>query len=155
MIRITRETDYAVVLLSRLCLRGSAVTTARELAQRVGLPLPMVSKILKALARGGLLVSHRGAKGGYSLAARAEEISVRDVIEALEGPIGITECSSSPGACDQEPLCPVRSRWQEISGAVTRYLERISISDLAGPASEPMLQLSGNPPAGGPAGPLT
>ena len=131
MIRITRETDYGIVLLSHLS-NGQAqqIHTARGLSTVAGLPLPMVSKILKALARSGLLVSHRGAKGGYSLARRPEDVSVGDVIGALEGPVGITECASSPGSCDQESTCPISSRWQEISETVREYLERIPITHL-------------------------
>ena len=94
MIRITRETDYGIVLLSRLASQPKeGIHTARDLATWAGLPYPMASKILKALARQGVLVSQRGARGGYSLAHRPEEISVGDVISALEGPFGITECA--------------------------------------------------------------
>jgi FeS assembly SUF system regulator len=131
VIRITRETDYGIVLLSHLSLGPAhAIHTARGLAGVASLPLPMVSKILKALARSGLLVSHRGAKGGYSLARQPDDVSVGDVIRALEGPVGITECASSPGSCEQESTCPIRSRWQEISEAVRDYLERIPITHL-------------------------
>ncbi len=142
MIRITRETDYGIVLLSRLASRSeSGVLTARNLATSAGLPYPMVSKILKALARAGLLTSQRGAKGGYTLAHLPEEVSVGDVIEALEGPIGITECASLPGSCWHEPVCPVRSRLQEISGAVREFLLRIPLSDLLCPSPLPLIHI--------------
>ena len=142
MIRITRETDYGIVLLSHLASGpNDRIQTARDLSSWSGLPLPMVSKILKALARAGILLSHRGAKGGYSLARRPEEGSVGDVIRALEGPVGITECASTPGSCDQEGICPIRCRWQEISGAVREFLERIPISQLI--HSTPLPQIEG------------
>ena len=142
MIRITRETDYGIVLLSRLASRSeSGVLTARNLATSAGLPYPMVSKILKALARAGLLASRRGAKGGYTLAHPPEEISMGDVIEALEGPIGITECASLPGSCKLEPVCPVRSRLQEISGAMRELLVRIPLSDLQCPSPSPLIHI--------------
>ncbi len=142
MIRITRETDYGIVLLSHLASASkSGVLTARDLATWTGLPHPMVSKILKALARAGLLASRRGAKGGYTLARPPEEISLGDVIEALEGPIGITECASLPGSCEHEPVCPVRSRLQEISGAVREFLVRIPLSDLQCPFPSPLIHL--------------
>jgi FeS assembly SUF system regulator len=146
VIRITRETDYGIVLLSKLA-GGPAdeVQTARDLSSWSGLPLPMVSKILKALARSGVLASHRGAKGGYSLARRPEEVSVGDVIRALEGPVGITECASSPGSCDQEPVCPIRCRWQEISGVVRHYLENIPLSHLIRPVPLPAIRLVTGP----------
>jgi FeS assembly SUF system regulator len=109
------------------------VHTAKNAAHQSKLPLPMASKILKALAKGGLLVSHRGVKGGYRLAAAAERISIADVIQALEGPIGITECSYNPGRCEQEGSCPVQTNWQRISVAMRDALDRIPLSDMATP----------------------
>jgi Rrf2 family protein len=106
------------------------VHTAKHAAQQSHIPLPMASKILKALAKGGLLVSQRGVKGGYRLAASAEKISIADVIQTLEGPIGITECSFNPGACEQEGSCPVQSNWQRISLAMRDALGRIPLSDM-------------------------
>jgi Rrf2 family protein len=107
--------------------------TAKDAAKHSGIPLPMASKILKSLARRGLLASHRGVKGGYSLAVTPDTISLGDVIEALEGPIGITECSHTPGACEQEPCCPVRSNWLRISVTVKEALDRIPLSAMASP----------------------
>jgi Rrf2 family protein len=94
MIRITREADYGILLDDRSGARDGQPRSAAALAQQRRLPLPMVSKILKALARAGLLNSQRGAQGGYSLARPAKEISAADIISALEGPIAITECSA-------------------------------------------------------------
>jgi FeS assembly SUF system regulator len=132
MIRITRQTDYGILLLSQMASRPlSEVHTAKHAAQQSGIPLPMASKILKALAKGGLLVSHRGVKGGYTLATSAERISIGDVIQALEGPIGITECSSSPGTCEREGSCPVQTNWKRISVAMRDALDRIPLSDMA------------------------
>lgn len=134
MIRITRQTDYGILLLSHMAgCPAEEVHTAKQAALHSRIPLPMASKILKALARAGLLVSHRGVKGGYSLAASAEKISIADVIQALEGPIGITECSFNPGACEQEGTCPVQSNWQRISLAMRDALDRIPLSDMALP----------------------
>jgi Rrf2 family protein len=109
------------------------VHTAKHAAQQSKIPLPMTSKILKALAKGGLLVSQRGVKGGYRLAATADKISIGDVIQALEGPFGITECSFNPGACEQEGSCPVQSNWKRISVAMLDALDRIPLSDLVTP----------------------
>ena len=80
-----------------------------------------------------LLISHRGVKGGYSLARAAEKISVADIIEVLEGPVGFTECYSTPGCCELEPSCTVRSNSQVISRALRRTLEEIRLSDLIKP----------------------
>ena len=104
-----------------------------EVAAEAGLPLPVVSKILKALAREGLLVSHRGAKGGYSLARPASEISAAEMIAALEGPIGLTECSVHPGQCVQEASCHVREPWQRINAVVRGALGSVTLAELAAP----------------------
>ena len=134
MIRITRQTDYGIVLLSQMAIHPmTEVHTAKHAAQQSHIPLPMASKILKALAKGGLLVSQRGVKGGYRLAAPAERISLADVIQALEGPIGMTECSFKPGACEQEGSCPVQSNWKQISLAMRDALDRIPLSEMVSP----------------------
>lgn len=134
MIRITKTTDYGIVLLTHMAERPEHRFNAPELAQGAQLPLPMVSKILKTLAREGLLASHRGASGGYSLARSPEEIPVSAVINALEGPIAITECiDDSPGECAQEPVCPLRSNWQLINGAIRDALDGIRLSQMARP----------------------
>ena len=99
----------------------------------------MVSKILKTLAREGILLSHRGVKGGYSLAKQPASITIGDVIGALEGPIGMTECSTSPGSCEQETSCPVRINWQRISHAVRGALQKIPLSDMVGKERSPLL----------------
>ncbi len=133
MIRITRQTDYGIILLAYLASRPpERILTARDAALECRLPVPMVSKILKTLAREGILTSHRGVKGGYSLSRLPERITVGDIIGALEGPIGMTECSSNPGSCEQEALCPVRINWQRISVAVRGALEQIPLSEMMG-----------------------
>lgn len=146
MLRMTKQADYGIVLLSRMAGQPTARFTAPELAGETHLPLPMVSKILKILGRGGLLVSHRGAKGGYSLAAPPREISVARMITALDGPIAFTECSDdgSPGLCSQEAGCQIRTNWQRINLAVRDALEAITLAELATPSGHGQLvQLSG------------
>ena len=134
MIRITKQTDYGIVLLTHLAASAERQYAAPELATETRMPLPMVSKILKLLARDGLLSSHRGVKGGYSLARPAEEISMAEIIAALEGPIAITECVSVESDCSHEALCPVRSNWQRINQAVRSALEGISLAEMAQPS---------------------
>jgi FeS assembly SUF system regulator len=131
VIRLSRLTDYGIVLMAHLaqCEPG-ATHNAREVAEQTRLPLPVVSKILKSLARAGLLVSHRGARGGFTLARPAREITVPQMIAALEGPIGLTECTQHPGACAQEGTCHVREPWQRINHAVRAALARITLADL-------------------------
>lgn len=131
MIRLGRLTDYGIVLMAHLAGAGEGPHAARDLAAETELPLPAVSKLLKTLAREGLLVSSRGAKGGYRLARAAEEITVPEMIEALEGPIALTHCALHEGACIQEARCDVRSPWQRINRAVHEALSRITLADLA------------------------
>jgi len=136
MIRIRWETDYGLILLGYLSQDpGIRVRTAREAADWAGLPLPIVSKVLKTLAREGILVSHRGVRGGYTLAHPADQITLFEVIQALEGPIGITECTSHPGACDKETGCPVRINWVRINQAFRESLDKILLSEMFTPPS--------------------
>jgi FeS assembly SUF system regulator len=133
MLRISRLTDYGIVLLAHLAGERDGTThNARELAHRSNLPLPAVSKILKSLTHEGLLVSHRGAKGGYGLARDASEISVAEIIAALEGPIALTECTLGPGHCDQEVSCMTHLPWQRVNRAIHDALARVSLAELAG-----------------------
>ena len=134
MIRLSRISDYGIVLMAHLAgLEDGHPHNAREIASAAGLPLPVVSKILKGLAREGLLVSHRGAKGGYSLARPPAEITADEMIEALEGPIGLTECAVHPGECAQESSCGVREPWQRINAVVRSALTNVTLADLAQP----------------------
>jgi FeS assembly SUF system regulator len=134
MLRITRQTDYGIVLLTRFAaLPSGGVRNARDLAAEEHLPAPMVSKILKLLARGGLLASQRGATGGYRLARPPQQIAISEVIEALEGPIAMTECLGSGPSCVIEPSCPSRPNWQRINGAIQRALAEVRLSDMLPP----------------------
>lgn len=135
MLRMSRITDYGIVLLTHLAADADDhVHNARELSTRTALPLPVVSKILKTLTREGFLLSHRGIKGGYALARRPEEISVASIIDALEGPIALTECGTElHGACERESRCAVRQPWQQINREVRKALERVRLSDLVHP----------------------
>jgi FeS assembly SUF system regulator len=135
MIRITKQTDYGIVLLTHLASHVERHFNAPELAAEARLPLPMVSKILKVLAREGLLVSHRGVKGGYSLARLPEEISVAEIVAALEGPIALTECIEISGDCSHQSLCRVRGNWERINEAVRQALVGITLAEMAQPLS--------------------
>ena len=148
MIRITKQTDYGIVLLTHLAADPERQYNAPDLAAEAHLPLPMVSKILKLLAREGLLASHRGVKGGYSLARRPEAISMAEIIAALEGPIALTECISVEGDCSHEPLCPVRSNWRRINQAVRTALEGITLAEMAHPRQKLVTLGRGNAFAG-------
>lgn len=142
MIRITRETDYALVALAEMDQHGTGQAhAAREVAGWVGLSVPMAAKILKALARAGLLTSNRGARGGYVLARRLETISIGDVIRAMEGPIGLVECVANPGACEQESNCPTRVNWQRVNQVVEGALERVPVSEMVERCAPALIQV--------------
>jgi FeS assembly SUF system regulator len=134
MLRVSREVDLGIVLMVRMAtLEPGEVTTARELAEGSSLTLPMTSKVLKGLCRNGLLLSHLGARGGYSLAREPERISVADILVALEGPIALTNCiESSPRDCDQENVCQIKGNWQLINRRVQDTLAAISLAEMAG-----------------------
>ncbi len=134
MIRLSKLTDYGILLMTQIARQAErSLHTARDLAAETQVPLPTVSKILKALANGGLLASHRGVKGGYSLARPAADISAGQIITVLEGPIGVTECGGTPGVCEMEPHCPVSANWRVISGALRQTLESVTLADLIYP----------------------
>jgi FeS assembly SUF system regulator len=131
MLRMSKLTDYGLVLLTHMAQSGAPeVRTAHELAQASRVPLPTVSKILKELAKASIVTSHRGRRGGYSLSRPPDEISVAAVVEALEGPVALTECSVAPGECSLEPVCLAKTHWGPISRAVQRTLARLPLSAL-------------------------
>ncbi len=142
MIRMTKQTDYGIVLLTRMAALPDRQFNATKLAAESRLPQPTVSKILKVLARAGLLDSHRGVKGGYTLARDPETITVTEVIGALEGGIGITECiDDTPGECSHEARCPVRGNWHRINEAIRQALDGINLAEMAQPEAVPLVSL--------------
>jgi FeS assembly SUF system regulator len=135
MIRLSKLTDYGLVLMSHIARnKKRTLHTARDLAMESGLPVPTVSKLLRILQQGGFLVSQRGIKGGYSLARDPQEISVSDIIAALEGPVALTDCSTDiTGLCDFERACPIKHNQQIINRVVRGALEKLTLSDLVHP----------------------
>ncbi|TAK81953.1 MAG: SUF system Fe-S cluster assembly regulator [Betaproteobacteria bacterium] len=133
MLRMSKLADYGTVVMTSLARAPDHIHSAANVADQTGLAQPAVSKILKTLARVGLLVSARGAKGGYMLARPPREISLAQVIGALEGPIGMTECGSAPGLCLQESGCSIRTHWQRINRMILQALERITLEDMTRP----------------------
>ncbi len=131
MLRISKLTDYGLVLLTHMAQEeGPGVRTAQELAESSRVPLPTASKILKELSKAGVVVSHRGRKGGYTLSRPATQISVAAVVEALEGPVALTECSTTDCGCSLEPTCLAKGNWGPISRAIHRTLQRLPLSAL-------------------------
>ena len=131
MLRISRLTDYGTVVLAHLASGQAGLTSAAAVAAGTGLSLPTVSKLLKALAKSGLVISTRGVQGGYELARDASEISAAEVIDALEGPVSITACCDAHDvSCDFEPVCSVGGAWRRINVAIRRALDEVSLADL-------------------------
>ena len=146
MLRISKLTDYGTVLLADLASSETEVCSAAELAQRTGIALPTTSKLLKSLARNGIVTSTRGANGGYRLARPAHAISAADIIDALEGPVSITECSATDSHCDIEDVCNVGSTWQRINVAIRKALQEVSLVDLQRSTSPvPQFRFAGLP----------
>lgn len=133
MIRITKQTDYGIVLLTHLAAHPERQFNAPDLAQETHLPLPMVSKILKLLVREGILRSQRGVKGGYFLAREAAAVTMAEIIASLEGPIAITECIDEGGLCSHTTMCGVRTNWQRINDALLSALTGITLAEMALP----------------------
>lgn len=137
MLRVAKLTDYATVVMTVLAAQqGSApdvVLSASELAERAGLETPTVAKVLKPLAQAGLVAASRGANGGYRLARAAEAIGLIDVVEALEGPLGMTECSVHAGNCGIEQSCGVRANWNRINEVVIDALRNVTLAQMLTP----------------------
>ena len=138
MLKMGKLTDYATVIMSYLAQDAGEVHAASELAQVVGISAPTALKVLKTLARAGLLQSQRGTKGGYQLSRPPAQITMADILQAMEGPIGLTECGSQPGSCLRESRCSVRTNWQRISQAVGEALARVSLAEMAAPPPHTM-----------------
>ncbi len=140
MLRLSKLTDYAVVVLIRLCEGDrlpldrdgrDCVQTSPGIAACTGIPEPTVAKVLKALASAGMVSSQRGARGGYRLVRPLNAISVADVITAVDGPIALTACvDGSSACCDVQSVCAVKGRWDLVNTAIQQSLSAISLADL-------------------------
>ena len=128
MLRISRLTDYATVILASL--KGGGLASAADIAQRTGIGLPTVSKLLKELQHASLVRSVRGAHGGYQLARPAASINAAEIIDAVEGPVALTECAGGAGNCDIEATCLVVHGWQRINREFRRALVDVSLEQL-------------------------
>jgi len=137
MLRVTKLTDYATVVLTVLAAQSDAVLSASELAERAGLEPPTVSKLLKPLAQAGLVEGFRGANGGYRLAQPADTITLFAIVEAMEGPLGMTECSVHEGNCGIEEQCGIRANWRRINDVVADALRAVTLAQMLQPPPDP------------------
>jgi FeS assembly SUF system regulator len=132
MLRISRLTDYATVVLATLAEQPDRVQTATALSERTRIALPTVSKLLKQLQRANLVTSTRGLHGGYQLGRSPEQISAADILDALEGPVALTDCAAGLGHCEIEGSCRVNRGWQRLNLAIRRSLQDVNLAQLAG-----------------------
>ena len=130
MLRISRLTDYGTMILAYMAQDAERRCSASDVASATHIALPTVQKLLKVLARAGLVHSARGADGGYSLARAAETITAAEIVGVLEGPVAVTECSAESSECELESLCLVGGAWQQINQAIRDALEGITLADL-------------------------
>lgn len=132
MLRISKLTDYATLILARLASEPEQRFTAAQIASQTHLAVPTVSKLLKQLHRKGLVQSTRGLHGGYRLARPAAAITAVHILDALEGPVALTECASTTSHCCIEQTCLVGRAWQRVNLAIRRSLQDITLLELAG-----------------------
>ncbi len=133
MLRVSRLTDYATLVMTCIAAHPADVLSTAQIADETHLELPTVSKLLKSLSHSALVESFRGVNGGYRLARPAQAISLAEIVEALEGPIGMTECGLADGQCDREAQCGVRGSWQRINNVVDQALRAVSLADMLRP----------------------
>lgn len=133
MIRIGKLTDYAMLIMSHMAKNPLSLLSATELADALHLTVPTVSKILKMLAEAGMVTSTRGAEGGYLLAKAANNITVADVIAAMEGDLAMTECCESIGLCTIDSMCALRENWRKINSMIHAMLSKVTILNMMAP----------------------
>jgi FeS assembly SUF system regulator len=130
MLRLSKLTDYAVVVLVRLA-DAAEMQTSPGIAAATGIPEPTVAKVLKALTSGGLITSQRGARGGYRLHRSLDQIAIADVIEAIDGPVALTSCVDGAGTdCECHSLCAMRGRWDPLNEAIQQALNSVTLADM-------------------------
>lgn len=145
MLRLSKLTDYGVVVLVRLA-GGDAVQTSPGIAMATGIPEPTVAKVLKALASGGLVASQRGARGGYRLVRPLRAIPVADVIAAIDGPIALAACvDGAVNECESQGLCPMRGRWDPVNEAIHHALSSITLADMQEASIPPVFRVPARP----------
>lgn len=135
MLRVSRLTDYATVVMAVMAAAPAEVQSAPGVAEQAGLEATTVAKVLKPLAQAGLLEGFRGANGGYRLARGVDDITLADIVEAMEGPLAMTECSVHDDACSLTSQCNVRGNWQRINGIIADALREVTLAGLLAPAT--------------------
>jgi FeS assembly SUF system regulator len=137
MIILSKMADYGVIVATHLAADSTRQMNAAVLAAETRLPQATVAKVLKSLAHAGIVVGARGAAGGYRLARPASAITVSDVVAAIDGAIGMTQCSVHEPSCERTQFCPTRPHWHRINLAVGEALAAVTLADMAAPALPP------------------
>ena len=131
MLRLSKKADYALLAMRHLAAHADrGAVSARELAEAYDIPSELLAKVLQKLVRGHLLQSHQGIHGGYGLAKPAAQISVADVIQAVDGPLTVTACSDTDHSCDQYSKCNIRDPLWRIKDRIVAALGATSVADL-------------------------
>ena len=133
MLRVTRLTDYATLLMTVLASAPEAVHPAAALAERTRLEPTTVSKVLKALAQAGLIEGLRGVNGGYRLALAPAQISLFEIVEAIEGRLEMTECSGAHSRCEHEPHCGLAPHWRRVNDVIADTLRGMTLAQMLEP----------------------
>ncbi|ORU93061.1 MAG: SUF system Fe-S cluster assembly regulator [Cycloclasticus sp. symbiont of Bathymodiolus heckerae] len=136
MLRVSKLTDYATVILTHIAHQPDELHAASDITQATDVALPTVSKVLKLLSKANILNSHRGSKGGYLLTRTPKDVHVAEIITAIEGPIAMTECTTHTGACEQESSCEIKGNWNLINRAVYMALEAVTLADMVAPVRQ-------------------
>src|SRR5690349_16928587 len=134
MLRLSKKADYALIAMKHLAVRGDrgpASSSAREIAELYGIPIELMAKVLQRLVRRGLLASQQGTRGGYQLARMPTQISVADVIQAIDGPVTVTACTTDDGQCEQFAKCNVRDPLWRVRERILSALGECTIAELA------------------------
>lgn len=147
MIKMGKLTDYGTLIMTYLAREPQVLHATQEIAAAVGIALPTATKLLKILTKAGLLESQRGIKGGYLLSRSPQNITMADVIGALEGPFGLTDCGTAqkPGSCNRESACSVKANWQRISQAVNDALASVTLEEMTIPTHPIIMMRQGAP----------
>jgi Rrf2 family protein len=132
MLRLSKKADYALIAMKHLAVRGDrSSSSAREIAELYGIPIELLAKVLQRLVHRGLLLSQQGTRGGYQLARMPAHISIADVIQAIEGPVTVTACSTEEGQCEQFAKCNVRDPLWKVRERILSALGECTIAELA------------------------
>ena len=136
MLKLTKKADYGLIALKHLVVHGPESSSAKEIAEMYGIPLPLLSKILQKLAKGGFLLSEHGTNGGYRLARAADKITALEVIRSIDGPIFLTACFTEHGYCCHTNKCIVRDPLQRVHEGILRLLASITLADMSQDATK-------------------